>query len=269
MLSFILQQSPVLQALIIFLHGLTVLGISILFIQWQQKHSSLLTRHTPVPTFFVSVSSVFALLLAFHVSSIWARQHDAQKAFIQNQAAVQRFNQYTGEDILKLPKLNQQLREFVALTVEKEWIQANNREANQEVEVLLKSMRDSVVRLSGTLAAPVHSHLFKLLDDLSRSRTEILWIGGHQNDGKAWFVILILGLLSSLSIAAVHFERPEAGITALVLFALATSVAYWSILDAENPFKDRVLFNPETLLTVLNKQYPINTDVGLVVKQYQ
>lgn len=261
MLSFILDQSPLIQALIIVLHGLGVLGVSLWFIQWQQKHSAL-TLHTPVPTFFVSVSSVFALLLAFHVSSIWARQHDGQKAFIQNQAAVQRFNQYTGEGILKMPKLNQQLREFVALTVQKEWIESNNRVANPEVEVLLKSLRASVVSLSGTLSAPVHSHLFKLLDDLSRSRTEILWIGGHQNDGKPWLVILTLGLLSSLSIAAVHFERPEAGKTALILFALATSVAYWSILDAENPFKNYATFNPEALLMALNDVPPLNPDTG-------
>lgn len=252
MLKFVLEQPTLVQMLIICAYGCLVFGISVLFIKWQQKHLSFLSLHTPVPTFFVSVSSVFALLLAFHVSSIWSRQHEAQKAFIQTQAAIQRFDQYTGNEILKLPAINAQFRKYVQLTVEKEWIDLKNRQSDQGVEAALRSIRASVVGLSGTLAPPVHAHLFKLLDDLSRSRSEILWIGGHQNDNKAWFVILILGFLSSLSIAAVHFERPQAGVTALILFTLATSVAYWSILDAENPFKDTNSLNPQVLLDTLS-----------------
>lgn len=254
MLKFILEQSSPVQMLIICVHGCLVLGVSVLFVKWQQKHQSFLTSHTPVAPFFVSVSSVFALLLAFHVSSIWSRQHEAQKAFVQTQAAIQRFDQYTGNQILKLPSLNAQFRNYVQLTVEKEWLSVKNRQSNPEVEAALRSIRSSVVGLSGSLSAPVHSHLFKLLDDLSRSRSEILWIGGHQNDSKAWFVILILGFLSSLSIAAVHFERPQAGLTALILFALATSVAYWSILDSENPFKDASSLNPQVLLDIPNNE---------------
>ena len=256
MLTFILEQSALIQMLIICVHGCLVFSISVFFIKWQQKHSSFLSMHTPVAPFFGSVSSVFALLLAFHVSSIWSRQHEAQKAFIQTGAAIQRFDQYTGNEILKLPAINAQFRKYVQLTVEKEWIALKNREPNQEVEAALRSIRASVVGLSGTLAAPVHAHLFKLLDDLSRSRSEILWIGGHQNDNKAWFVILILGFLSSLSIAAVHIEKPQAGITALILFSLATSVAYWSILDSENPFKDTSSLNPNVLLEILSVASP-------------
>lgn len=250
-LNWLLSQSGLVQALLVALHGILVFAMSAYLIHWLRAYNTDVALHTPHAPFFVAVSSVFALLLAFHVSSIWSRQHEAQRAFIQNQLAIQRFDQYTGDEILKLPAINAQFRQYVQLMVEQEWIVGKNHQPSHEVDKALMSIRSSVVALSGRLAAPVHAHLFKLVDDLSRSRGDILWIGGHQNDNKAWAVILVLGFLSSLSIAVVHLEKPKAGSIALLLFALATSVAYWSVLDAENPFKDNQALNPALLLEEL------------------
>jgi hypothetical protein len=49
-------------------------------------------------------------------------------------------------------------------------------------------------------------------------------------------VVMVLAFFSYLTIAAAHLDRPPAGRLALMLFAIATTLALWQLVMHTNPY---------------------------------
>jgi hypothetical protein len=66
------------QACAISLHGLVVIFLSLGFMRWLRTRYESVQQVMPVGPFFVAISAVFSLLLAFHGSSIWSNLQPVQ-----------------------------------------------------------------------------------------------------------------------------------------------------------------------------------------------
>jgi hypothetical protein len=244
---YLLMLDLPLQFLIIAVHGVLVVLASIAFMRavprWLKRDPESIT---PTSTSYNGVGMVFALLLAFHVSGIWQRQDEAQRAFVQMNDALHHMTALTGEKMYDLPPLRQALKRFVVLMRDKEWTQSHNREAHPEVEAALMDLRWQVAHLA-KVPSYEQVHFSRLLDEIGSARQHTLWVAAHQRDRVAWSVILLLGYLSHLVIAAMHFDKPAAGTTAIVIFGVATCIAYGAMIAREDPYRSSGLLNPSVL----------------------
>ena len=230
------------------LHGLTVIVISLGFLRWLRTRYEPVQPIIPVGPFFVAISTVFSLLLAFHGSSIWAKQDRAERTLIQDEMNLHRLRQLSHPDLLNHPELTQAANRYAEAVVDTEWLTRRSQHGAEAVETALQDLRKTILKMDRTTTPAVHGYILHLLDDLVRSREDRLWLRSQPPKYKIWTIILLLGLLSHLAIALVHLDKPKACLISLSLFGLATSLAYWLLLNAEDPYQSFSGLNSAVML---------------------
>lgn len=203
----------------------------------------------PVAPFFVSVTAIFSLIVAFHGATIWSRADRAELAFMHAQTSLERLIQASKHAVLDRPSLEAATRKYADLVKEREWQGRFNRDRDDAVDDALQTLRIEVIQTGVNSTPGVQNYLLHLFDDVVRSRAESLWIGAHKPNVVLWFVIFALGIMSNVAIAMVHQDRPRAAFRALIVFNITTALAYWLLLRAENPYEINALLDPARLLS--------------------
>ena len=232
----------------IILHGLAVIGISLGLMYWLRNRYEPVQSIIPVGPFFVAISSVFSLLLAFHGSSIWAKQDRAERTLIQDELNLHRLRQLSQPELLNHPELTHSANRYAQAVIETEWLTLKSQRGTEAVETALQDLRRTILKMDHTTSSAIHSYLLHLLDDLVRSREDRLWLRSQPPKYQIWTIILLLGLLSHLAIVLVHLDKPKACLISLSLFGLATSLAYGLLLNAEDPYQSFSGLNPAVML---------------------
>lgn len=248
MLDQLFSQTPLVQLFVFSLHGVAALLLSFGFMKLLRWRFPNLSEIVPVGPSFASVTSIFALLLAFHAAAIWSHRQSAERAFTILQASIDRFDDLIGPGGLNAPDVQKALRTYVQLAVEEEWVELRNRRMGDKTEVALLNLELALLKFQLSQPEAARLQLNGLLDDMVRSRAERLWIGQHHTESVVWFSVLLIGLLSHFAIASIHADRPRAGAVMLTLFALTTTVAYWSLGLLSDPYRDLQNLNPQALL---------------------
>lgn len=230
-------------------HGLIVLLLSFLFLKVFHSWTRQVMAWTPVAPFFAAVCMVFALFLAFHAAGVWENKRAAERAFIQSGNAIRGFNEMVGPGQLDDREAAGKLRRYVLAVTEDEWSTVRSRQASSRVETAFRELEDSVNRLAARIPASTGNRLYALLHDIGRTRSDRLWIDRNHTDFMSWLGVLLLGYVTHLAVAAVHFDRPRAGAVALTLFATATTIAYWSLGVVDDPYRHLDALNPSTWLS--------------------
>lgn len=248
MLNQLFSQPPLVQLLAFTVHGLAVFLLSLWFIKLLRSCRSNFSELVPVGPSFASVTSIFALLLAFHAAAIWSHRQSAERAFTLVQASVDRFDDLIGPAGLNAHDVQKALRAYVQSAVDEEWIGLRNKRMGDKTEIALLNLELALLKFQLAQPEAARVQLNGLLDDIVRSRSERLWIGEHHTEPIVWFSVLLIGCLSHLAIAAIHADKPRAGAIMLALFAVTTTVAYWSLGLLSDPYRDLENLNPESLL---------------------
>jgi hypothetical protein len=217
--------------------GAVSIALSMVVVRISNRPADSIQATMPVAPFFVSVTAIFSLILAFHAATIWGRQDRAEAALLHARTNLQRLEAFSRQDLLNRPELAAAVLRYAGLVREREWATKFNTSASPEVDEALQRLRVEVIAAGGTTTGPVQSHLLHLLDEVVKARSERLWIGSQSPNFAVWFGIFALGFLSNVALAMVHQDRPRASLRALVLFNVAVCVAYWLLLRAENPYE--------------------------------
>lgn len=235
MLDLFFTQSRGIQLLMLVAHATVVVLASYGLMRWlgaiERRKPGLL----PVGPFFVSVSTLYALFLAFHASTIWSHQHDAEAAFRDAVTSISRLEKLLDLTGDQAPAARDELGRYIDAVVREEWPTGNSRPSPRAVQAL-DDLRGTLVQVAGSVPTAVADDLFRVFDELVRARSERIWVGAHNRNRDSWYVVLVLGLLAHVAIGVVHMDRPRAGLLALVLFAVATTASYRLLTDALNPF---------------------------------
>lgn len=235
MIKFFMSQPALMQLFMLLVHALLVLAVSIGCMRWLGSRLNGRTELLPVAPFFVSVTTVFALFLAFHASTIWSRQHAAEDAFQEAVTAISRLDSLFGKDGVGLDKARIHLSRYAEAVAREEWATGNTQPSAQ-ADQALEALRQELVRASEKMPTAVGNHLWRVFDDVVKARSARLWIGKQDRSEQSWLIVLVLGFLSHIAIGFVHADRPSAGKLAMVLFASATTASYWLLSRAIDPF---------------------------------
>lgn len=235
MINYFMNQSVLVQLCILLAHALLVLAVGINCMRWLSTRVQRGHEMMPVGPFFVSVTTVFALFLAFHASTIWTRQHAAEAAFNDAVTAISRLDSLFGKEGLGLESARVHLSRYAEAVVREEWANGNTKpspRADQE----LAQLRQELIRASDRVPTALGNHLWRVFDDVVKARSGRLWIAQEGHSEQSWALVLVLGLLSHITIGFVHADRPSAGKLAMALFACATTASYWLLTRAIDPF---------------------------------
>lgn len=241
--NYIFQQSAWFQLIVFLVHGFAVLGLSMAFLYIFNRRTDVL-QWTPVGPFFASLSMVFALFLAFHANNVWSHKNQAERAFIEAGTAIKRMDEMLAPNELDLPEARLQLQRYVKYVFKDEWRKNRNRRPSERADGALRDLQIQVVLASRTVPPSAASQLDTLLNEVARTRSDRLWLGSNYIEAISWLGVLVLGLLTHLAIAAVHFDRPRAGFVALSLLAAATTTAYWTLGLVVDPYRAADQLNP-------------------------
>jgi len=127
MIDYFMNQSVLVQLCMLLVHALLVLAVGITCMRWLSTRLQRGHDMMPVGPFFVSVTTVFALFLAFHASTIWTRQHAAEAAFHDAVTAIPRLNSLFGKEGLGLENARVHLSRYNELVSREAWAIGNTK----------------------------------------------------------------------------------------------------------------------------------------------
>lgn len=235
MIPWFVLQTPLVKSILLLVHGAFVVLLCYLLMRWAGAVERKSPGTLPAVPFIVSVTSVFALLLAFNAGRIWSNQHEAEHSFRDSASATVRLSQFLGPRGIDAPDGVDALHRLVAAYVKEETVTGEVK-PNAEVMHAIEDLRRVLIQVSATAPSPVSFELFRLFDQITEARAARLWVSHTYRHNGTWVVIFFLGFLSHLTIALVHADRPRAGLRALLIFGFATTAAYWLLLASINPF---------------------------------
>ena len=242
-LEYLFDQSGLVQLAAFVVHGLLVFTLSMGFI-WFFNRRSDVVRWTPVGPYFASISVVFALFLAFHGADIWANKARSERAFIEAGTAIKRLDDMLSPDQLNLAGSRTSITHYVRHVFRDEWRRARNSHPSGEADQAFRNLQQQIIAAEVWLPSASAGQLHALLSDVARTRSERLWVGRNHTEATSWIAVLILGLLTHLAIASIHFDKPRAGAIALGLLSLTATTAYWSLGIVDNPYRLMDNLNP-------------------------
>ncbi len=235
MIHFFMNQSVSVQFLMLIAHALLVGAASVGCMRWLGSRLAGRDDRLPVAPYFVSVTTVFALFLAFHASTIWTRQHAAEAAFHDAVTAISRLQSLFGKEGLGLENARLHLSRYVDAVVREEWATGNTQPSPRASQAL-EHLRQELIHASERMPAAFGNHLWRVFDDVVKARSGHHWIGQEDRSEQSWALVLVLGFLSHIAIGWVHADRPSAGRLAIGLFACTTTAAYWLLTRSIDPF---------------------------------
>jgi hypothetical protein len=229
---------PVLsQLLILSLMSASMLGASFVWLGWLNRRFATVPKLLPVGPAFVPVTTIFALFLTFLAADIWTQERTASDASSREVAAMMRLHQLTAPVALNSPDAASLLDAYRHAVATDEWGVHFNHRASPGAALALHDLRLHGARLSREgVPPPLLAQWFKAVDDLEDARLKRLFIGGDGTDNNQWWVVIVLALFAYLTIAAAHLDRPPAGRLMLVLFSIATTLAFWQLAMHTNPY---------------------------------
>jgi len=195
------------------------------------------TDWIPVAPFQSSITTMFALFLAFHASTLWANKARAERAHSAAGMAIMRLDDALGPAQLNLVEFRALLHRYVGYVSKDEWRRTRNRAVSERANAALRDLNGMAIATAKQLPSPAASHLMSLLDEVARSRSDKLWLGANHTEASSWLIVFALGVVAHFAIAAVHFDRPKAGLTALILFASASTIAYTALGMIDDPYR--------------------------------
>ena len=190
------------------------------------------------PPFMNILGVLFALTLAFLGNDTWSAHDRAVKAVSAEADSLRGLAIIVGR---LAPQVREEaddaLRAYAAMAVA-EWPDLARRESSdttsRAADRLLETMTSPA--LTSALAPPVANSALGLAMRVRESREERIALSQTHVNPLKWLGMAFLGLLTMISIAAVHIGAPRAMILSVGLFALASAPTAVIFLVHGNPF---------------------------------
>ncbi|MFI5030327.1 MAG: hypothetical protein ACHQPH_06465 [Reyranellales bacterium] len=235
-LEHLFEQSAPVQLAVFVAYGVLIWGVSMGFLLFFNRRLDV-ARWTPVGPYFASISVIFALFTAFHGADILSNKAHAERGFIDAGVAIKRLDDLLSPDQLNLPGPRASLAHYVGHVFRDEWRTTRNSHPSPNADRAFRDVQQQIIAAEGQMSPTSAGQLHALLGEVARTRSDRLWVGGAHTETSSWLAVFILGLLTHLAIASIHFDKPRAGAIALGLLSCTTTVAYWSLAIVDNPYR--------------------------------
>jgi hypothetical protein len=204
----------------------------------------------PVAPFVVAGMTPWALLFGFLTADVWSTNRAALESAHSERAALQRLEHLARPEVLGLPPLVNAVADYRRAVQAIEWGERSNVTPAREVERTLLQLWAVVARAARDgLPAAVAGELVSTASQLERARSQRLAIGAHHFDAYKWLLIMLLGLLVHVVLAAIHRDRPQAGRLAMTIFSGAVIVCIWGLALHASPYAGGAAVKPASLFS--------------------
>jgi hypothetical protein len=202
--------------------------------------------------FFASVALLFSLLTGFLTADVFERHKRAVLAVQVEGGALSSLHALALASTADAAAIREALRAYLEALVNDEWPQMANAQTSAKADATLAALLRTIAdpRIAAT-GEPVHSDLVKLALQAATARSDRLALSSYHSDDIRWATVLLLCLMTQLSIAIVHLERPRAHVAALAVFSVAAIIALGMIAIQEAPFDGVLRISPAPLERVL------------------
>jgi hypothetical protein len=200
--------------------------------------------------------------MGFMSSDAWQNYSYARTALINESVAITR--------ILNIPIGTPELQNNIKLSMQayvegvlnEEWAESINKLPSPKAQASIDSMELSLWRgiaacsqISGTSLPCIDSAMsgafIGALNDLRSARKQRLSLGYVGSADGKWILAIFLGLISVISVAAVHRHNIKTGITALILYCLSIWIALGIAVLFSNPYEGSERLKPIPFMTTL------------------
>jgi hypothetical protein len=209
-----------------------------------------------VAPFFGAVALLFALLTGFLTSDIADRNRQAAHA-VQTEAGELR-NVFTLSVAASsdMRDIRAAWSGYVKAVINDEWPAMERGEqatsANAAYDALLREVSDP--RIATEAGAATHAALLNATVRIGTARSERLALAVDRTNNLKWYIVLLLGVMTQISLGLVHLHKRNAQIAALAVFSASAVIALGLIGLQERPFAGDVRIGPAPLVEVMKLQ---------------
>jgi Protein of unknown function (DUF4239) len=224
-----------------------------------------------VAPFFSAAAILFGLLSGFLANDVGDRNRQAQRA-VQTEAGELR-NIYTLSvaSATDMHEIRVALKNYARSATQDEWPEmldgTDSGLSSTAYDVMLRRISDPLITRDASAA--VHVAMLNAAVRVGTARADRLSLSSdHTNDLK-WISVLILGVMTQISLALVHLEKPRAMLAALLVFSMSAVVALGLIALQEHPFQGAFRVSPaplERLLALSDVVAPVDATVAPAAK---
>jgi hypothetical protein len=230
--------------------GLVFYVVGRLALYFLSRHAAHDMLSMPQPAFLGTVATTWALSLGFIAADIWAVNARADHATSLERSAIVHILRSAEPDILDSAGLARNIETYRRKVAALEWYQDKNVGPHNEVEAALHQISGEIARLARSSApSSLVSQLVHDYNDLQEARNLRLAVGSTSIDYYKWYLVIFLTLLTAVTIAATHADRPRAGRRALAIYAVTASMSLWILAIHANPYDGLEELDPSLLYT--------------------
>jgi hypothetical protein len=232
-------------------------GITTAIIVWLSGFSPLrpriLTLTGVVAPFFTATGVLFALLTGFLGNDVGDRNRQAWRTVISEATAAAAVHTLSVASKPDMQEIRAALRDYLQSAIKDEWPKVSTSGASPKTDEAYARLLREVSDPSITTAAgqPVHAALLNAVLRLAEARSTRISLASDYSNELKWISVLILGVITQISLALVHLEKPRAQLAAILLFSAAAVVALGLIALQEQPFDGAIRISPAPLAETL------------------
>lgn len=205
------------------------------------------------PPFINIVGVLFALTLAFLANDTWIAHDRAVKAVYKEADSLHAIATLSKQ--LPAP-LQDEVRQAVMAYAEStitEWPYLASRNTNQKVsdnaDQLVGLLASS--RMASASGSNVQEVMLRKMGEITDERDQRIALSQTHVNPLKWLGMGFLGLLTLISVAIVHLEKPRAAFAAMLIFALAAAPTAAIVLVQGNPFQPPANVTPDPIVRVI------------------
>ncbi|MFZ4535230.1 hypothetical protein [Propionivibrio sp.] len=210
------------------------------------------------PPFINIIGVLFGLTMAFLANDTWSAHDRAMKAVYKEADSLHSIAALSEPlPVLLKARLREALVSY-ALASADEWQLLAQREESREVveraDALLILLASSEV---GSAAGEnVQALMLRKASEIRDERNQRVALSQTHVNPLKWLGMAFLGLLTLLSIAVVHVDRPRAAFVSIMLFALAAAPTAAIVLIQGNPFQQPTDVTPAPIKAAIAGIHP-------------
>ena len=187
----------------------------------------------PVAPAFSVVIVLFSFTVALHGNDLWSNYKTSNESVARVLVRVQALQRFAGTDLLTAsPAVSAAVARYEELLRDVDWRVYARAEGTPDIDAALQDL-GVATRAPGSLSDTFRIHLIRLFDEVAEAHADQKRAHERRPNIRIWLELVALSVLSSVSIAMVHQNKPAAAWRILLLFHLAVGMVFHMMLQYE------------------------------------
>ena len=220
---------------------------------WSPLRERIQTFRGVVAPFFSSTAVIFGLLIAFLANDIWDRNKQAERIVaIESETLIALYSLSTasGGDN---QRLRTAIRAYVSAVIEDEWPRLALQQRSARTDGAVNALLKEVALPASAADASVQRTMLDMVLKVHNAHEDRIALASDRTIATKWLAVLLLALITQVSIAVVHLDKPRPQVAALAIFTVAAVLLLGLLAIHEAPFEPPVFVPPGPIAEVLQK----------------